>query len=474
MTEDDKLRDLLQAAPPTSPDSSGWPAQARRRSARNRAALAGAGVAAVAVVAVAVTMALTPGARPVVAVPVATTAAAPVTSACGFHAVPWLIGVELRGFVSGWTCWSKGASVLEAPLTPEDLRVIEADLAVNARTAPTDDSRPDATLHLTNNRGRTIVLHRVGAAWFAGPPGPEQVRWRPGPDALVVLTRLQGSATPIPTAAHPPAPVADRCAQLSTTPKRLLPDAQQMVLCALPDVVWAPPPTDVLTADRTAQVLKVFTSLPRHDGRPRCIDRTGDPSYYLVLDDGLGHLAQLEIQWPSCGLVGAAGDYRVGADKVMRAFLDAAKEQRADQTDPDAIPRPGSWCGPGVSPRRSLLPIDLGSLVNAKACRYNGMQEGPSTETLLTPEDAGVLASDLADPRRWHDLNPGCSPPNGRGWLQKKVAFSNLRGDVVDVAQHACGSWVAYLDDPRADATSMLREWRPSEEAQRVLDRVLK
>ncbi len=290
--------------------------------------------------------------------------------------------------------------------------------------------------------------------------------------ALVALLALAGcttySGTPAGTpgtVAGPATPSPVDCSAVPTErdePERLDLGIARITLCNDPGhtVQFNFPgpavPPDALVTD-TDRVAEAYNALEEaHRGSMACTADLG-PAYRLVVEYPDGRTVQLTGEQFGCRVVGG----RVGAPKVLAAFVEALRAQRTTlpaptpELDPDAVCRSS----------QSWLPATLADTTRGVLCTgFDQAARGRAIE----PDDWAVLRADmLANARPFADADAAMTCPEPTNTALVGVAPA---GETFS-AQPLCQAWM-WLPETDPRATTVTSDiWEPGPDAAEILAR---
>ncbi len=195
----------------------------------------------------------------------------------------------------------------------------------------------------------------------------------------------------------------------------------------------------------------------------------GGPSYELVLRFARNRWAKVHGDTGGCGVVTVGSVDYFGANELLDTALALAEQHRQGRTPPADVPSIDLSCEQmltedGTPTSYTGQPRDLVRLVSC--WQPNATELGAWTETELNESDVRVLARDL-DGRAEVGGNPnGLRCPGGlrRHYFQHLVGQTSW-GDVLLIAGE-CRRFIVV--DTRGGGETIV--WRPSTDAQRLLD----
>lgn len=247
-----------------------------------------------------------------------------------------------------------------------------------------------------------------------------------------------------------------------------------MLICADPDgsSLWISP-DDLVEGDLTPLVDALADLEPTPDEPYDCTFQ-GGPGYDLLLRFSRDRYARIHGDTGGCGVVSVASGDWFGADAVLDAALALVEQQRDRLPAPTAIPdRPDCPSDNDVGPAYSLKG-EVDELVVAVSCwrpdkrklpAYGDPVPVPAHQLRLLLADMRENDEPIGMPGRHYDC------PGGLDELYSQVIVGRTAwGDLVEVSG-MCHEF--YLDVwTQRPGSEPPRMWRPSPEAQRILDRL--
>lgn len=247
-------------------------------------------------------------------------------------------------------------------------------------------------------------------------------------------------------------------------------EPEAMLICA--DLSNKQPwtaPADLVEGDLSAltEALADLEPAPLDD---YACTMVGGPAYDLVLRLAGNSYATIHGDNGGCGVVTVGSVDYFGAPKVLDAALALVEEQRSRTDPPDEVPSVDLSCDTFFTEHGGPMsytgePRDLVRLVSC--WQPNAPELGPGSQTDVLPADVRLLARDIdrraeeGDPR---DLR--CPGGMRHHYFQHLIGETSW-GDVVLVLGE-CRRFI--VSDPRGGADTIV--WRPSPQAQRLLDQL--
>ena len=290
----------------------------------------------------------------------------------------------------------------------------------------------------------------VGVLFLLAEPigGPDQAGEVPAVDRSPLTCEAHHDQVPTPP--HDETPVA-------------------MLICTDPEgrQPWTAP-AELVEGDlgELADVLADLEPAPLDDYP---CEMVGGPSYELVLRFSGGRVAQVDGDTGGCGVVTVGSVEYFGEVTLLDTALALAEENRVGRTPPEDVPLADLSCDrtfteDGLATSYTGEPGDLVRMVSC--WQPNAPELGAWAQTELNDSDVRVLARDLGRRAEVGGDPKGLRCPGGlrRHYFQHLVGQTSW-GDVLVIAGE-CRRFIVV--DTRGRGETIV--WRPSTDAQRLLD----
>ena len=229
-------------------------------------------------------------------------------------------------------------------------------------------------------------------------------------------------------------------------------------------------PADLVEGDLSS-VVDALAGLERAPTYDYACEMVGGPAYELVLKFSGDRYATVHGNTGGCGVVTVGSVEYFGAKKVLDTALALVEEQRNRNAPPEKVPPVDLSCDRMFTEAGTPTSYtgEPGDLVRLVSCwQPNAPELGSGTETRVFASDVQLLARDI-------DLRgePGGDPdglrcPGGlRHHYFQHLVGQTWWGDVLLIVGE-CRRFIVI--DPRADGDEIV--WRPSQDAQRLLDQL--